>query len=50
MEFLTKDLQKSQLIYFRNIFQSEVVLNTEKNNGWEGCTINVGSCFFYITL
>lgn len=49
MELLAKELQKSQLTYFRNIFH-EVVLNMENNNGWEGYTINVGSYFLYYPL
>lgn len=35
MEFLTKELQKNQAPYFKNIFQSEA-LNMEKNNGAGG--------------
>lgn len=50
MELLAKELQKSQLTYFRNIFHCEVVLNMENNNGWEGYAINVGSYFLYYPL
>lgn len=35
MEFLTKELQKSQATCFRNIFHSEA-LNMEKTNGAGG--------------
>lgn len=51
MEFLTKELQKSQPTYFSNIFLSEV-FSIEKNNGAGGIyNINVGSyIFLYYSL
>lgn len=48
MEFLTKELQKSQPTYFRNIFHNEV-FNMEKK-GWEGSTISTGSCVLHYSL
>lgn len=51
MEFLTKELQKSQPTYFSNIFLSEV-FSIEKNNGAGGIyNINVGNyIFLYYSL
>lgn len=41
MGFLTKESQKSQATYFRNIFHSEA-LNMEKNNGAGGANNKCG--------